>query len=660
MCGIAGVFSLDGSKVNLQALRDMTGAVRHRGPDGDGHWISRDGDVGLGHRRLAILDLSERGAQPMHYLGRYTVTLNGEIYNYIELREELIRKGHTFVSESDTEVLLAAYSEYGVSVLDRLDGMFAFAIWDEQESTLFCARDRFGEKPFFYHYVPSKSFAFASEIKSLFAFGAPRFINNRMLFNYLAYDVIENPRGKSETFFEGISKLEAANYVLVDRRGAVTKRRYWGVPEINVDQRISFEDACERFRELFTQSVKRRLRSDVPVGTSLSGGLDSSSVLCTISNLLNGNGHGQKTFSARFHNSALDEGEYMRLAAEAAGAMQHFAWPDERTLLDNIDEVFYHQEEPFGGASILAQWEVMKLAKRENVTVLLDGQGADETLGGYVHYFRTLFLELYSKDRSRFREERREYEDLHKRRFVSDARFRLEATRPGLLRLMGNARRRFSRPSYVHHLHPDFAAEYRTEPPPFENHNDLNETLRYSTQGYGLEKLLRFADRNSMAFSREVRLPFLNHELVEFLFTLPPSYKISGGWTKRILRYAMEPILPAPITWRVEKLGFEPPQEQWLKNPEARKLIEGCNRDLIERRVLSQDSECDEWRCLMASKLMAFAASDWSQSSTSSVRPPAEKFLGPGNLSVGTGGATSANEKHGLRKHREGSLADRG
>lgn len=608
MCGITGIFSLDGSRTDTKSLHRMTEVISHRGPDGDGYWISRNGHVGLGHRRLAILDLSERGAQPMHYLDRYTVTLNGEIYNYVEIREDLIKRGHRFVSETDTEVLLAAYSEYGASVLERLDGMFAFAIWDDKERTLFCARDRFGEKPFFYHYVPNRIFAFASEIKSLFAFGAPRQINNRMLFNYLAYDVIENPRVKVETFFEGISKLEAAHCILIDGRGRLTKRRYWRLPEIHVDQEISFEEACERFRELFNQSVERRLRSDVPVGTSLSGGLDSSSVLCTISKLLNGTGHGQKTFSARFHGSTLDEGDFMKLAAEAAGARQYFAWPDARTLLKEIDKVFYHQEEPFGGASILAQWEVMKLARNEQVTVLLDGQGADETLGGYVHYFRPLFLELYLSDRVQFREEVRAYEGLHKRNFGVDTRFRWEATRPGLLRWMGKARRRLSRPDYLEHLHPGFAAAYKTEPPPFQSYNDLNETLKHSTEGYGLEKLLRFADRNSMAFSREVRLPFLNHELVEFLFTLPASYKISGGWTKRILRHAMEPILPMEITRRVDKLGFDPPQREWLNEPEIRELIEACKSRLVSEQVINPGVETDGWQCLMTAKLLEFAA----------------------------------------------------
>ena len=608
MCGIAGVLPLDSSRIDLASLQRMTEAINHRGPDGDGHWVSSDGRVGLGHRRLAILDLSERGAQPMHYLGRFIITLNGEIYNYLEIREELIKKGHRFISESDTEVLLAAYSEYGIAVLERLDGMFAFAIWDEQKRTLFCARDRFGEKPLFYHYVPGKMFAFASEIKSLFAFGAPRRINNRMLFNYLAYDVIENPYAKSTTFFEEISKLEAAHYILIDGHGALTAHRYWAIPEINIDYTTSFEAACERFRDLFTQSVKRRLRSDVPVGTSLSGGLDSSSVLCTISRILDGTGQGQKTFSARFHESALDEGDFIRLAADAASARTYFTWPDARALLGNIDRVFYHQEEPFGTASIFAQWEVMKLAKQEGVTVLLDGQGADETLGGYTHYFRTLFRELYAKDRPRFREEVRAYEEIHKRPFKTDWRFKCEAIQPRALRSLGKARRRFSRPDYLQHLHPDFAAEYKMDPPPFRAFGELNETLKHSTEGYGLEKLLRFADRNSMAFSREVRLPFLNHELVEFLFTLPASYKIGQGWTKRVLRNAMEPILPRRITWRVDKLGFDSPQEAWLKEPEVRALIEECRAKMVTERVIHSSARADEWQCLMGAKLFEFVA----------------------------------------------------
>jgi asparagine synthase (glutamine-hydrolysing) len=605
MCGIAGIYNFGGA-VDPSDLRLMTRAIEHRGPDGEGIWRNASGRVGLGHRRLAIIDLSRLGAQPMHYGDRYTVTLNGEIYNYIELREELIEKGYRFVSQSDTEVLLAAYQEYGVEALDRLDGMFAFAIWDETEQKLFCARDRFGEKPFFYFHAPGKIFAFASEIKSLFAFGAPRNVNNRMLFKYLAYDVVEDLRAKSETFYEKISKLEAGNYILIDNRGNLTKRRYWAIPEIEIDRRISFEDACDRFRELFTQSVRRRLRSDVAVGTSLSGGLDSSSVLCAISKLLNGSGQVQKTFSARFHDAALDEGDYMRLAAQAANARAHFTWPDAGTFVENIDEIFRHQEEPFGGASIIAQWEVMKLARQEQVTVLLDGQGADETLGGYLHYFRPLFLELYSRDRASFRKETMAYEQVHGRSFRPDARFRWEATQPDLLRLMGKARRRFSRPGYLQHLHPDFAAEHKAEPPPFEPNRDLNETLKLSTEGYGLEKLLRFADRNSMAFSREVRLPFLSHELVEFLFTLPSSYKIGGGWTKRILRHAMEPILPKRIAWRVDKLGFEPPQQQWLNEPAAKQLIADSKTSLISRRLINPGAHCDQWLCLMAAKLFDF------------------------------------------------------
>ena len=416
MCGIAGVYHFNGGRLDRAQLGAMTEVLKHRGPDGRGVWVGADGRVGLGHRRLAILDLSELGAQPMTYADRYTVTLNGEIYNYIEIREELLRKGYRFVSQSDTEVLLAAYQEYGVSALDHLDGMFAFAIWDDKEQKLFCARDRFGEKPFFYHYVPGQVFAFASEIKSLFAFGAPRQVSNGMLFKYLAYDVVEDLHAKSDTFYEGISKLEAAHYLLIDGRGNLTKRRYWSIAEGGVDYGISFEDACERFRELFTQSVRRRLRSDVAVGTSLSGGLDSSSVLCTIGKVLNGGGKGQKAFCARFHEKALDEGDYMLMAAEAANARAYFTWPDARTLLGSIDEVFRHQEEPFGSASIVAQWEVMKLARDEQVTVLLDGQGADETMGGYPHYFRQHFLELYSSDRARFRDEMRAYEQVHGRR----------------------------------------------------------------------------------------------------------------------------------------------------------------------------------------------------------------------------------------------------
>lgn len=607
MCGITGVFKFDQDAVPSNLLQRMTAILAHRGPDGEGIWLNPNQSMGLGHRRLAVLDLSQNGRQPMHYNGRYTITFNGEIYNYIELREDLIGKGYRFYSDSDTEVLLAAYQEYEEKVLSRLDGMFAFAIWDEQEKRLFCARDRFGEKPFFYHYLPGKYFAFASEIKGLFAYGVPLRINYRMLHYYLAYDVVEDLYDKRETFYEGVQRLEAAHYLIVTASGDLKTRRYWCLPDNKTNGISDFEKVGEQFRDLFYQSIRRRLRSDVSIGTSLSGGLDSSSIVCVVADLLkNVTGQPPRTFSALFDVEEFNEDKYINKIVAATNARSYFTRLDSSTLLDEIDSVFYHQEEPFGTASIVAQWEVMKLASQKKVTVLLDGQGADEILGGYLHFFRPLFMQLYRNNRTQLAQEVKAYTSLREEPFPIDARFKMEAINPRALRLFGWLRRRWLKPAYLEHLHPDFAWQYRKEPPPFKVFSDLNQALRFATGVYGLEKLLRFSDRNSMAFSREVRLPFLSHELVEFLFRLPDSFKISQGWTKRILRMSMKDILPSEIAWRVDKQGFEAPQDKWLRQSALGKLVGSCREQLAAENIFRSADAGNDWQVLMTSRLLGF------------------------------------------------------
>jgi asparagine synthase (glutamine-hydrolysing) len=580
----------------------MANALRHRGPDGEGHWLTPDGCMGLAHRRLAVLDLSEAAAQPMSRGDRYTITYNGEIYNYLELREDLAARGHTFVSQSDTEVLLAAYEDEGPAMLERLDGMFAFAIWDRPERTLFCARDRFGEKPFFYWHEPGRRFVFASEMKALFAAGIRRHVSRRMLFHYLSYDTVEDPRRRDETFFEGVQRLEAAHLLEVRSDGTLSKKRYWALPRER--QEITLERAAETFRGLFCDSVRNRLRSDVPLGSSLSGGIDSASVVCAIDRLRKGSAHPQKTFSARFDDPSLDEGRYIELVAQATDVSSHVTWPTARAMVHDLDAMLHHHEEPIGSASAVAQWEVMKLARSEGVTVLLDGQGADEMLGGYLHYFRPLFRALSRGNRRRLAAELGAFQAVHGRSFVLGPRFRLESVAPGLLRWLGSARRRLSRPPYLRHLDPEFADAYRNEPPPFEIFADLDQALRYSTEVYGLEKLLRLADRNSMAHSREVRLPFLSHRLVEFVFSLPDEHKLAGGWTKLLLRRAVEGMVPREIAWRVEKIGFEAPQQQWLRDAEVQRLVRAAEDRLVRERLIRPNIAGREWQWLMAGKLL--------------------------------------------------------
>ncbi len=606
MCGIAGIFKLNGSKVERHQLKVMTDSLYHRGPDGDGFWESATEDVGFGHRRLSILDLSSAGEQPMHYRDQYTITFNGEIYNYLEIKARLIAQGHKFVSDTDTEVLLVLYSEKGERCLDDLDGMFAFSIWDNKEQKLFCARDRFGEKPFYYHYLPDACFMFASEMKALFVADIEKKVDQHMLFNYLAYDVIEDPFDKQKTFYENIYKLEAAHYITISKKNGLVKKRYWNHPDyLNIDTKISFQEANQKLKELFDRSVKRRLRSDVTVGSSLSGGLDSSAIVCTIAKLIGNSSQELQTFSARFYDESIDEGRYIEKVIAKTHARPHYIWPEVDEMVKDIERLFYHQEEPFTTASIFAQWEVMKLAKKNNVIVLLDGQGADEILAGYNHYMQPFLRDLYKNNKVAFKEQVKKYNEMFHRKYPITFRFKVEAYCPDLLRALGRIRRTFTTPEYLKYFHTDFVNHNKTKEPPFKNFNTLNEVLGFATFDYGLEKLLRFSDRNSMAHSREVRLPFLNHELVEFIFTLPASFKIHNGWRKRILRTSMEDVLPKEIAWRIGKIGYEAPQQEWMKHPDLLERVESAKDKLIKENIIVESQSLDPWKLLIADRLLS-------------------------------------------------------
>ena len=591
--------------IQQKELTSMTDVLYHRGPDGEGHWISESGKVGLGHRRLAIIDLSSNGAQPMTYdQGRFVITYNGEIYNYLELREELEKRGVIFKTQTDTEVLLALYALEGAECLDRLDGMFAFAIWDNQNETLFCARDRFGEKPFFYH-MDRDNLIFGSEIKALWAAGIEKVPDNKRIYNYLVFSAIEDANDRASTFYKSILQLEPAHQMTINKNGKVIKKKYWNL-QLNIEN-LSFKKADERFYELFESSIYKRLRADVPVGSSLSGGLDSSSIVALIDKI-KGKGQIQKTFSARFKNSKYDEGKYMKEIISSTNVQPHFTWPDAKIMVDEIDKIYYHQDEPFISSSIIAQWEVMKLTKENNVTVLLDGQGADEILAGYTSYFDTYFRELYLNDKERLRLEIQHFEKLHETTFNDGMSFKLRAKYPETIRKLGNFRRTYVSQSIpvLSSLNKDFLNTYKSSVSPFfKEFNNLNEALRFSTAVMGISQLLRYADRNSMAFSLEVRLPFLSHLLVEFLFSLPPDYKIFEGWTKYILRKSVQKLLPSPIAWRKDKIGYRPPEQKWLNEPKGQELIMDSVNTLKQNKLLNKPLATENWKYIMIAKLLS-------------------------------------------------------
>ncbi|TAL59987.1 MAG: asparagine synthase (glutamine-hydrolyzing) [Bacteroidetes bacterium] len=582
MCGIAGVYKLNKASVTTDELKKMTDVIVHRGPDGGGHWINVDGNIGFGHRRLSIIDLSDNAKQPMHYAdGRYTITFNGEIYNYIEIKEQLVQKGYKFRSSSDTEVLLALYHLKKEKCLVDLDGMFAFAIWDEQEKILFCARDRFGEKPFHY-YQDINRFIFASEIKQFWEAGIPKVLDQEKLLKYVNIGLLDDPEDICSTFYKNIKRLDAAHYLLISPDRKTVIKKYWDI-DLNAKQFSgSIEDASEKFLNLFTESIRLRLRSDVPVGSSLSGGLDSSSIVMLI-DALKGKELKQNTFSARFKDFSKDEGRHIETVVNACKNVDvHYSWPDKDYFEKLFDKVTYHQDEPFASASIIAQFSVMELAKERNVTILLDGQGADEQLGGYVPNYHYYLRQLNYVNPSLFRQELSAYKKFHHEAVPYEGKFPEESLRMKL----GRHRRKILGQKH-----------------PFHNH--FNTYLKYSTTGVGLKELLRYADRNSMANSREVRLPFLSHKLVEFVFSLPDEFKINSGWTKFVLRKAMDKILPSSICWRVDKIGYEPPQKNWMQSEKFNMEIEKASKFLDIIRINEADKKevfTRDWRLLMAAQ----------------------------------------------------------
>lgn len=581
MCGIAGQIRFDGRRVNLEELKVMTDAIAHRGPDGEGHWIDDEWWIGLGHRRLSIIDLSSAGCQPMHYGSRYTIIFNGEIYNYIEIREKLQALGYQFSSRSDTEVLLALYDHKKDQCLDDLDGMFAFVIYDKLEKKVFIARDRFGEKPFFYM-IEDECLYFASEIKAFWALGLRKQADMETAFYYMHYGRVHHPIDKEKTFFINVKKLKAGHFITIDRGGltSIIQQQYWKLPLRPLNEvDISRLEAESKFFELFKGSVMRRLRSDVPIGSSLSGGLDSSAVVCMIDYLNENKGFQQSTFSARFPGFVKDEGKYMEIVTKATHAKSFFTFPNTQGFVDDFADLCYFQDEPFGSASIYAQYDVMRLAKESGVTVLLDGQGADELLGGYSFYLDTLARE---NDAMQAKNANAGYRQ-------GMIKF-LKKTLPGVYQIYHSNQ---TDKNLITNLKAkgfgaDFIDLARKLPVPEEIHESLHEHLCHDLTQGNLEDLLRYADRNSMAHGREVRLPFLDREFVEFVMSLPSSYKIREGWSKWIQRIGLESIVPSEITWRTDKIGYEPPQKDWMKDIRVQERIRESKKKLHSEGIITK------------------------------------------------------------------------
>ncbi len=593
MCGIAGILLHTPNSNAPVHLKKMTDALAHRGPDGEGRWSNAGNTVHLGHRRLAVIDLSNQAAQPMNFASRYQVVYNGEIYNYIEIRSFLQNKGYHFTTQSDTEVILAAYDHWKEKCLQQFDGMFAFAIWDEKDEKLFVARDRFGEKPFYY-YEDEGNFIFASEMKALWAIGVDKKIDNKMLLDYITLGHLQNCIDKEQTFFEDIYSLPPAHYLTFQPKTNQLSKitRYWSLnKEMKID--IQKGDAIEKFTELFTQSVKRRLRSDVALGTSLSGGLDSSTIAYTINQLQkSGGGTAQmlQTFSAVFPGFENDESAYIQSVTTGLNIVNHQTEPTVVELINDFEKLCYHQEEPFSSSGIFAQYKVFELAKKHGVKVLLDGQGADEILAGYPKYIHWFLQEVLSRHKLGATQIERNAFRKNNQPFRWNIKNIVAAFMPS------HAAMHLEKLEYRKTIsHPDISEDFLK----LSKHQEwvgihkpivtkLNDIIHFNITEMGLEELLRFADRNSMVHGLEVRLPFLNHELVEFVFSLPSQLKMHEGWTKFLLRQTMDKKLPDEIVWRKEKVGFEPPQKTWMEETTLQDYLHEAKKKLANAGILTK------------------------------------------------------------------------
>jgi asparagine synthase (glutamine-hydrolysing) len=561
VCGICGIVAFE-RPAERETAAAMSELLVHRGPDGNGLFAAEPG-VALGSRRLAIIDLSEAGAQPFSSEdGAHVLVHNGEIYNYRELRAELELKGHRFRSGTDTEVVLAAYREWGEACVARFNGMWAFALWDARGELLFCSRDRFGVKPLYYRLTGGR-LAFASELKAFRA--DPETLlaaNERLVRDYLEHGRLEHT---DETFFAGIASLAPAHTLVFDRTG-LRVTRYWRLEPGDPPGR----DPAEAVRELFLDSVRLRLRSDVPVGTCLSGGLDSSTLVCTVDRLFRTEvesarplGERQKTFTAFFDDPGLEERPYAEAVVAKTGAEPHWISFTAADLVDKLPAVVEAQDEPFGSTSIVAQWYVMRAARQAGVVVMLDGQGSDELFAGYPSFFGYRFADLLlGAEMGELRAEVAAYRREHGASTAQAASLLVRALAPDRVDRRLRAELTGSREL----THPRLRALPATEAPngsPFPDR--LRRRLGTMMTRRGIPELLHSEDRNSMAHTVEARVPYLDYRLVELVFSLEARNLIDRGRTKAVLLRALGDLLPRVVRERKTKLGFPTPEARFFR-----------------------------------------------------------------------------------------------
>jgi len=567
MCGICGKLYFDQTRtVDPKELQQLAATLSHRGPDGEGVWTDRN--VGLGHRRLAIIDLRTVAGQPMcNEDGSIWITFNGEIYNFQELRQVLQTKGHIFRTQSDTEVIVHAYEEYGRACVEQLRGMFAFAIWDARRETLFLARDRVGKKPLYY-FLSHDRFLFASEIKALLVDKAvPRVPDPLAIDHFLALQYIPAPL----TAFRGVRKLPAAHWLEL-RQGRIEMGRYWEL-RFTPKTQITMPDAIAELRDRFAEAVQLRLVSDVPLGAFLSGGVDSSAVVVSMAQQSE---RPVKTFSVGFEDAAFDERSFARLVSERYGT-EHTELVVKAPVADLLPRMVWHYDEPFGDASAIPTYAISELT-RQHVTVVLNGDGADESFAGYDWYImarrlrRGDLIPLWLRQRladclQRLPRQWRQHQPLRKLSRLAAVMAKEPARRHA----------RWPRSFAPEDRWDMYTAEHQTalvgsDPERLfvdvfarTNAEDCTDAaLDTDVNLYLADDLLVKMDRATMAHALEARSPFLDHKLMEFVASLPVEFKLLGMQKKRLLKAALRGQLPDVVLDR-SKMGFSVPLARWFR-----------------------------------------------------------------------------------------------
>jgi len=584
MCGIVGLWNLDGEPVSLAQLECFTDSLAHRGPDGNGFYTDREAGLGLGHRRLAIIDTSEKGRQPMSFgEERYWITFNGEIYNFLELKVELEQAGYQFKTDSDSEVILAGYHCWGEDCQLRFNGMWAFAIWDRDERKLFVSRDRFGVKPLIY-YFDEKHFAFASEMKAFLALDwfQPDF-DPAMVTAALSNErLIE---GDERCLLRGLGHL-LGGHCLTLRIGEKPQiRRWWNTLDHLEAEPKSYDDQVNRFRELFLDACRIRMRSDVPIGTALSGGLDSSAILCGMHYLDHGTStkadrmakDWQKAFIMTYPGAAIDERKYADVVVEQTGGTPVYCTGTPEMYLEHFDQILFQFEEI--SDIHLGPWLVYKAQREHGVVVTIDGHGSDEELGGYPWYVTAAFKDAILK-----LDPFRAYEFVNIMRGLElfpDEQFYSKSIQSLFSKLTASSRQPWLLQPKADFRSPTFEADLSR----LRDRDSLFKSLYVDFHFTQLPSVLRNFDRLSMAHGVEVRSPFMDWRLVCFLFSLPSSSKIGSGFTKRILRDALTGILPESIRTRTQKLGFPNLAESLLS-----RRVQEFVRDIVHSTEFQQSS----------------------------------------------------------------------